>query len=193
MWPWMMLHGVVTEDTAPVTPPHSCPCSRCSKSPLLQLPSCNKTWQTWPVFLRPQDNQTTLRLPRFLMWDIKRPDRRAHWKQEDVQETPAVSHASSAENVSSQLSSALSQKHKLLWVGIRSSSAAAGSAQGAPAMPPCAWERCPRGFEVAVLRPGPLPWEVYSSARPPSGWKSLLLKSNLNPWHSFRPFPPSYL
>lgn len=43
------------------------PAATASGVPLLQLPTCNKTRQTWPAFLRPQDTaqHTTPRLPSF--------------------------------------------------------------------------------------------------------------------------------
>lgn len=92
-----------TEDTASVTPSRSCPCSRCSRSS--RCSSCQPATRHGKHGQHsscPRTYQTTLRLPRFLIWGHKT-TRRAQGKQEDVQETPVVSHASSAENVSPQL------------------------------------------------------------------------------------------
>lgn len=141
---------------------------------LLQLPACNKTRQTWPAFLRPQDSSHHTAAPELLNLDHKT-TRHTQGKQEDVQETPAVSHASSAENVPPQLllwappfhritkHSELESDHRVQLLALHTV--------------PREYHRVPENVvqkvcELAVLGPWPLPWGVYSSARPPSAWKT---------------------
>lgn len=94
----MTLHGVLKEDTA-VTPPQSCPCSHCFRSP--PAPAANLQQDTANMAsIPPAPGHSTphhTAAPELLNLDHKT-TRRTQGKQKDVQETE-----SSAENVSLQL------------------------------------------------------------------------------------------
>lgn len=91
-----------TEGTAPVTPPESCPCSHCSRSPPAPAANLQQDMASMASIALAPGRIKAHRGSPGLNLD-QETTRRTQGKQERVQETPAVSHASAAENVSPQL------------------------------------------------------------------------------------------
>lgn len=192
-----MLHGVLKEDTA-VSPPQSCPCSHCSRS--LPAPAANLQQDmanTASIAPAPGHIKHTA-APQVLNLDHET-TRRTQGKQQHVQETPAVSHASSAENVSPQL---------LLWAPPFHRITKYSELESDHRVQLLVLHRVPREShcvpESAVQKLCEPLWTslgaVTTSLRSPFQCsttlceKSLPLKSNLNlPWHNFGPFPPPYV